>query len=294
MEVNAYAKINLTLEVLGRRADGYHEVRTVLQTVGLADRLHVELAPDLKVSCSVPDLEGEDNLVWRAADTLRRAVGAGKGASIRLEKRIPIGMGLGGGSSDAAATLKALNDLWELDMDDTGLLSIAASLGSDVPFFLRGGTALGQGRGEVITDLPPVPRQWVVLLCPPLLAPETSIDLSHKTARLYSMLSQSDYSDGSLTIRLVNNLKAGQFSAGMLFNVFEQLGPLAFQGFQQRWQDLVRAGAKSVHLSGTGPSLYTTVQSKEECEEILIPLKSKGMKAYGVSTLQPDSALSSS
>ena len=294
MEVNAYAKINLTLEVLGRRADGYHEVRTVLQTVGLADRLHVELAPDLEVKCSVPELVGEGNLVWRAADMLRRAAGTEKGASIRLEKHIPIGMGLGGGSSDAAATLKALNHLWELDLDETGLHSIAASLGSDVPFFLRGGTALGQGRGEVITDLPPAPRQWVVLLCPSLPALDLGIDLRHKTAGLYSMLSPSDYTDGNLTLRLVDKLKAGHFSEWKLFNVFEKIAPLAFQGFQQRWQDLVSAGAKSVHLSGTGPSFYTTVPSKEECEQILTPLKSKGMKAYGVSTTEPEPTLSNS
>ena len=144
-------------------------MRTVLQTIDLADTLHFTLAPELEIECTEPVLGVEDNLVWKAGDSLRKATGCGKGARVLLGKHIPVGMGLGGGSSDAAATLKALNSLWELGLDDARLQSIGASLGADVPFFLRGGTALGEGRGDVIRDLPPISQSWVVLLCPALL-----------------------------------------------------------------------------------------------------------------------------
>ena len=294
METKAYAKINLTLEVLGRRPDGYHEVRTVLQTIDLADRLRFSLAPRLEMDCSAPELRGEDNLVFQAADALRKATGCDKGANIRLEKYIPVGMGLGGGSSDAAATLKALNRFWGLSMGDDELRSIAASLGSDVTFFLQGGTALGEGRGEVIVDLPPMPQRWMVLLCPQSHTTEANASLALKTARLYSMLSHEHYTDGGHTGSLVETLKDGRFSESLLFNVFEQAAPSAFQCLSQVQRVFLEAlpalptsntGARRVHLSGTGPALYAFISSKEEGEGILKSLKSMEMKAYCVSTI---------
>jgi 4-diphosphocytidyl-2-C-methyl-D-erythritol kinase len=279
VEVKAFAKINLSLEVLGRRSDGYHEVKTVLQTVDLADRLYFTPAQDIHLECSVSELNGEDNLVWRAADALRRASGCDKGAKIYLEKNIPVGMGLGGGSSDAAAALKALNHLWGLDVGEKEMQSIAASLGSDVPFFLDGGTALGEGRGEVISALPPMPRSWLVLLCPDL--PLRGEGTPHKTARLYSALTGEHYTDGSHTRKLVDSLEKGMFSPELLFNAFEQVAPLVFRGFE-RMRRFFRV--KRCHLSGSGPGLYTFVSSQEEGAAVLKPLKEMGLEAYCVST----------
>ena len=297
METKAYAKINLTLEVLGHRPDGYHEVRTVLQTIDLADRLQFSLAPRLEMDCSAPELSGEDNLAVQAAAALRNATGCDKGVKVRLEKHIPVGMGLGGGSSDAAATLKALNRLWGLDLGDDELGSIASSLGSDVTFFLRGGTALGEGRGEVIFDLPPSPQRWMVLLCPLSRTPEDIPSPTTKTARLYSMLSHQHHTDGGRTGRLVDALKAGRFSEDLLYNVFEQVAPSAFLCLSQVQGVFLEAlppiptsttGARRVHLSGTGPALYAFVSSKEEGERIVKLLKSMEMKAYCVSTISPN------
>ena len=141
MEVLAYAKVNLTVEILGRRKDGYHEVRTILQTVDLADRLDISKSSRLRVECDEPHLSGKDNLVWRAAEKLAERAGVSPQVRIRIQKRIPVGMGLGGGSSDAAAALLALNRFWELDLGPDELGRTAAELGSDVPFFLTGGTA---------------------------------------------------------------------------------------------------------------------------------------------------------
>ena len=155
IRLQAPAKINLTLEVLGRRADGYHEVRTVLAAVDIADELELSEADGLALTV---EPEGavpvEDNLVLRAAALLRDAAPAGAGAAIVLHKRIPVAGGLGGGSSDAAAALLGLRRLWDLDLSDRTLAELAALLGADVPFFLRGGTALAAGRGEQLTVLP--------------------------------------------------------------------------------------------------------------------------------------------
>ena len=137
----AYAKVNLTLEVLGRREDGYHEVATVLQTVSLYDRLTFAPDSDIRVECSISALSNPDNLAWRAAVALKEATGYASGARITIEKGIPEAMGLGGGSSDAAAALVALNRLWGLGLTAADLEDMGRALGVDVPFLVGGGTA---------------------------------------------------------------------------------------------------------------------------------------------------------
>jgi 4-diphosphocytidyl-2-C-methyl-D-erythritol kinase len=152
--LEAAAKINLALEVLGKRPDGYHEIATVMQTVDLSDRLALEDAEVLELSASAPDIPtDETNLALRAARALRDAAGIERGARITLDKRIPVAAGLGGGSTDAAATLVGLNRLWGLRWPVARLGEVAVTLGMDVPFFLRGGAALGTGRGERLEPL---------------------------------------------------------------------------------------------------------------------------------------------
>lgn len=149
IEISAPAKLNLTLEVVRRRDDGFHELRSVFLALDLVDTITVEGAPSITLSCSDPDLETPENLVWRAAEALRKAAGLRTGALLTLVKRIPVAAGLGGGSSDAASTLLALNALWNLGYPRARLLEIGATLGSDIPFFL--GTsplALVTGRGN--------------------------------------------------------------------------------------------------------------------------------------------------
>lgn len=285
MEVRAYAKINLTLEVLGRRSDGYHEVRTVLQTIGLWDTVRSEQSSKLELECSYPDLAGPDNLVWKAAEALRSYARCEKGARIFLEKRIPAGMGLGGGSSDAAAAILALDHLWELGLDREELRAIAKSLGSDVPFFLsRHGTALGEGRGDLIKELPPLVEQWLVLMCP-----EIQIDATGgKTGYVYSLMREEHYTDSGNTQKFVESLKNGRFAEEHVFNAFELLAPLAFKGFEQSKIDFLGSGASKVHLTGTGPGLYTFVPFREDGEMISGALKNLGLTAYCIQVVQPD------
>lgn len=169
MRVRAFAKINLSLRVLGRRPDGYHELRTVFQSIALHDTLTIRRTRGtLTFSCDDPDCPPDrDNLVWRAAVRVWRASGrrgAPRGVAIRLAKRIPIQAGLGGGSSDAAAVIRALGALWRVSVPRQQ--SIAAALGADIPYFFEGGTALGLERGDAIFPLVDRPPAWVVLVVP--------------------------------------------------------------------------------------------------------------------------------
>jgi 4-diphosphocytidyl-2-C-methyl-D-erythritol kinase len=174
--VRAFAKINLSLRVSDKRADGFHEVQTILQAIDLSDRLICGARRGaFEIVCSTPGVPTDrTNLVWRAAQRLWDAAGregAPRDALIRLHKKIPMQAGLGGGSSDAAAALLALRTVWRLQVADEALLAIAAGLGSDVPFFLVGGTVLGLGRGDEVYPLEALPRWWVVLILPPFGVP---------------------------------------------------------------------------------------------------------------------------
>lgn len=272
MRLRACAKINLTLEVLGRRPDGYHDIASVFQAISLFDTLTLEESESLSLRCSLPDLEGEGNLALKAARALQQATGCRAGASITLEKGIPVAGGLGGGSSDAAATLVGLNRLWRLDLAPSRLAQVAASVGSDVPYFLVGGTALVEGRGERVTPLPPAPPLWVVLL----LAPQSSPGA--KTAQLYSLLQKEHYASGAATRRLVAALREGRFPGEGLVNSFEAVASRAFPFLEEHRGAFLRAGAASVHLTGSGPTLYTLVAAEEEARSLASRLEGAGRR----------------
>ena len=155
ISLKASAKINLFLEILGKREDGYHEIETVMQEIDLVDNLQFEeIQEGVKLKCNNKNIPSdENNLVCKAANLIVNECGIKKGVLISLEKNIPVGAGLGGGSSDAATTLKALNSLWKIGLSDVDLMEFAARLGSDIPFFIKGKTALCSGRGENITPI---------------------------------------------------------------------------------------------------------------------------------------------
>ena len=167
----AFAKINLELRVLGRRPDGYHELRTTFQSIALADTLtFTRTAGSFRIVCDDPACPtGTRNLVWRAAalvwKTARRR-GRPKGVTVQIVKRVPMQAGLGGGSSDAAAALRALPKLWRVKIAPHALRRLASELGADVPYFLEGGTALGLNRGDVLVPLDDIARAWVVIVVP--------------------------------------------------------------------------------------------------------------------------------
>ncbi len=279
LTIRAFAKINLTLEALAKRDDGYHEVATVLQTISLADTLSIETGDTLEFSCSVPGLQSGDNLVLRAAKMLREAAGCARGAHIKLTKGIPIAAGLGSGATDAAAALVGLNRLWETNLPPQRLSEIAAGLGSDVASFIYGGTVLAKGRGEKVAYLPPLQETWLVLLMP-------QIDtIPNKTAQLYAKLDPSHFTSGQFTERLVNHLYEGaSINASLLYNVFEQVAFDFFAGLSGYNSIFMKAGAVTVHLAGAGPCLFTLVSDENSGKAVLSNLEAEGQEAYLVRT----------
>ena len=287
LTLKAYAKINLTLEVLGRRDDGYHEVATIMQTVDLYDTVRLTPAADITLSCDNPALESPNNLAYKAARLLREQRGYAGGVHISIDKAIPVSAGLGGGSSDAATTLNGLNDLWQLDMTPTQLETIAAQLGSDVPFLLKGGTAIGLGRGERIRRLPPADVQWLVIVTPDV---RHKGEAPSKTAALYGMLTHANYTRGFLTRKLEARIRGGgDVPAQFLFNVFDGVAFDAYPGLEQYWTTFSELGAREMHLSGSGPSIYALVPRREVGTAIHLLLRHKhGMNAHLVSAIQPE------
>jgi 4-diphosphocytidyl-2-C-methyl-D-erythritol kinase len=274
------AKINLVLEVLGRRDDGYHDIRSLVQAVSLCDVLAFELADVISLKCSEPSLQTSDNLVIKAAELLREVSGCQRGASIKLEKRIPWGAGLGGGSSDAAATLLALNRLWELKLTTSDLVELAARLGSDVPFFIYGGAAWMEGRGEKVTPLPVSAASWFVLLIPPL--PK----IPDKTKQLYSRLDSGHFTNGHLVDIAVKSWSEDkQIATSLLFNVFDKVAFDAFPGIKAYWERFVEAGATDIHLAGSGPALFAPIDSESKAKEIHLRLSQQKLEGYAVSTV---------
>jgi len=271
--VPAPAKINLTLEVIGRRADGYHEIDSIVQTIGLCDVLHFEAADDLTFYSQMPQWSAAESLSLRAANRIREVTGCSRGACISIEKNIPLRAGLGGESSTAAATLIGLNRLWNLKLTHESLAKIAAELGSDVPFFLYGGTARIRGRGEIVTPLSVSLLAWVVLLIPAVNVPPD------KTAQLYSLVRPEHYSDGTATQRLAARLERGaEIGAAALYNAFDAVATDYF-GLEAWRQQFGPSEAGKVHVAGSGPGLFLLLPDKQRAEQIYAALRGQGLNA---------------
>ena len=280
LTLQAPAKLNLTLEVLGERQDGFHEIRSVIQTVNLCDSLHFQLGQNIEFKSDTPEWIPEESLVSKAASLIRKATGCIKGATIEVDKRIPWLSGLGGDSSDAATILRGLNKLWELGLSLKELLELAAQLSSDASFFLYGGTALAEGRGEIVTPLPSLPHRWVVLMMPPV--PK----LPGKTRQLYASLKASHYTGGQVTDKLIILLNRGrEVASASLFNAFDAVTLDNFAGLGKYREQFLEAGAQEVHLAGSGPALFTLVRDKNRAERIHRNLQKKGLKSYLSDTL---------
>ncbi|MDE2989888.1 MAG: 4-(cytidine 5'-diphospho)-2-C-methyl-D-erythritol kinase [Chloroflexota bacterium] len=243
----APAKVNLGLQITGRRPDGYHELVSVMQTLELADEVSVESAPTVSGRPSLPGLAAEDDLALRAAHLLRGALGVTFGAHVSVDKRIPAAAGLGGGSSDAAAVLMALNRLWGTNVDRERLLQVAAELGSDVPFLVRGGTALATGRGEHLRDLPPAPMRHVVLVRP---------DIALATADVYAELRPSEWSDGSQTRALADAIADGCLPADLLSNDLTAAAIRLAPVVGEILDELRAAGAQPALMAGSGATCF--------------------------------------
>ena len=261
--VEANAKINLTLDILGKRPDGFHEVAMVMQTIGLHDTLVMEKTErDIELSINVPWLKADEkNLAWRAAELIRQEYGLEGGVRIELTKRIPVAAGLAGGSADAAAVLKGMNDLYGLQLDEEKLCELGARLGSDIPFCIMGGTMLATGRGEVLTRLSDMPETWVVLAKP---------RISVSTAWAYQNYDEQGaerHPDNEAIKQAIarGNRKA---VAGLLCNVLESVTIKKYDVIAEYKQMMLDKGAMASMMSGSGPTVFGLAKSREQAEAI--------------------------
>ena len=278
LTVYAPAKINLVLEVLGKHND-YHLISSIVQSIDLFDVLIFQPDEEICFECDEPSLK-RDNLVTQAATLLKESKKCSLGARIELRKHIPWGVGLGGGSSDAAATLLALNKLWELGLALPELVQLASKLGSDVPFFIYKGIALVEGRGEKITPLPSLPLTFFVLLVPPLLK------IPGKTRRMYDNLSTAHYTRGQFVRRTLSSLKQGRLIDHCpMFNVFEEITFAVVPGLDKYRKALEEAGAAKVYLTGSGPCLFALFSTEEEARKLFSRIKKQGLECYLASSL---------
>lgn len=265
MEVQAFAKLNLTLDILGKREDGYHDLRMVMQSITLADTLTLEenQGEGLRVSANLRFLPtGEKNLAAAAALRFWEALGREpEDLDIRIEKRIPVCAGMAGGSSDAAAVLRALNQRSGEPFSPKELARLGERVGSDVPYCVLGGTALAEGRGEVLTPLPPLPRCWVVA-CKP--------DFPISTPELFAQADRVKLRRRPDTAGLVAALEAGDLGgvARRMYNVFEDVLPARlYTRVAEIKNDLIQCGALGANMSGSGPTAFGLFDRLEAAQE---------------------------
>ncbi|MGI5822497.1 MAG: 4-(cytidine 5'-diphospho)-2-C-methyl-D-erythritol kinase [Dethiobacteria bacterium] len=315
LRVEAPAKINLTLEVLYRREDGFHQIRTILQELKLCDTLYLEVLPGSKIElCCTGDSapwsadqgctgggmdhkqpalesgfvpgpagllpQGEGNLAYEAALLLQQRYAPQKGVRIKLIKRIPVAAGLGGGSSDAAAVLSGLNKLWGLSLKKEILQEMGAILGSDVPFFLEGGTALATGRGELVQALPPLPHTKVLLVSPGGLALSAAqvysylnldkIPKENRTAQMVQLLRENLQDCAAIKMLLCNHLELSVF-------------PLQ--------KEVAALKEKLLHLelpallSGSGPTVFALTKDEDRLQQVAAGLAAQGCSVVLTETI---------
>ncbi|MBM7684003.1 4-diphosphocytidyl-2-C-methyl-D-erythritol kinase [Pullulanibacillus pueri] len=264
----APAKINLSLDVLNKRPDGYHEVRMVMTTVDLADRIEFERLETDEIivrstSSYVP--EDERNLAYKAAKLMKQTYGITSGVAIKIVKEIPVAAGLAGGSSDAAATIRGLNKLWKLNLKLNELMALGEKIGSDVPFCINGGTALATGRGEEIKRLPAPPSCWVVLAKPAV---------SVSTAETYRDLDLKDvqHPDVEGMISAIRDQDYHQMCA-QLGNVLESVTIKKRPDVNQIKSLMVRMDADGVLMSGSGPTVFGLTRHESRLNRICNSLK---------------------
>ena len=279
ISLKAPAKVNLFLEILGKRDDGFHEIETIMQEIDLADSLQFEETQEgVTLECNNKNIPAnQDNLVCKAANLILEECGIKKGVLINLEKNIPVGAGLGGGSSDAATTLKALNSLWKVGLNNEELMEFAAKLGSDIPFFINGKTALCRGRGELITPVEVRNRMDYIILFPRVhISTETiyknlKIDLTKKRKDVSFFLDALKYSEVAGISKL-------------LFNRLEEIIFATYPDLLQVKSTLESFDFCGLSISGSGSAFFGLCNNRHQAEVIKSKIELSGMGNVFVAT----------
>ena len=273
----AAAKINLYLDILGRRSDGYHEIESIVQSVRLYDKIILRLkGREIKIRCTHPEVPlDKQNTCYRAAEILLTVLGMRQGLEIEIQKNIPIGSGLGGGSADAAATLIGMRKLFQIDIPFSDLSKLALQSGSDVPFCLLGGTALVRGKGEKIIPLPLLKNGWFILVDP---------GISISTSWVYSRL-QGKLTKKRLNIKLIKELIKKEGMRGVskfpLYNKLEEVVIERFPTLRDIKAKLIEAGATGALMTGSGSTIFAVAEDEERVKSILGRLGRK-VRVYAV------------
>jgi len=279
IQIKSYAKINWTLDVLFKREDGFHELRTIYQAISLHDTLTItETTGPIEIVCEDPRVPcDQTNLAFNAAALLREAAVTSKGARIEIEKRIPVAAGLGGGSSNAASTLLALVKLWQVEIDDRTLFGIAANLGSDVPFFLIGGTALGVGRGEEVYAIEQVQCEHLLLVNPGFGV--STRDAYEKLSRLTRAGSPSNIPFTLLAAKGVRGLPL------VARNDLEESVLAAHPEIAEVKRRLLSLGARHAQMSGSGATVFGVFDNSQAIERAESEARRAGCWAQRVRTI---------
>jgi 4-diphosphocytidyl-2-C-methyl-D-erythritol kinase len=270
VRITAFAKVNLGLRILGKRDDGYHNIESILQTVSLADEIEITKGGrSIALSSDAPDLPtGEPNLCYRAARLFFEEIGRDVGVAIHITKRIPMGAGLGGGSSDAASVLIGLDMLFSSGLGSGQLQAMALRIGSDVSFFLTGGTSWVRGRGERIEPIRPEPSFWYLIVYPGF-----SIDTAWAYGRIKSLTREEDYSSVNIYSFIETASEGGQLE---LHNDFEEVMRIEYPELSQIRELLIAHNARAVSLSGSGSSVFGIFHDGQELNDALADLEEKG------------------
>ncbi len=278
----APAKINLTLDVLGKRDDGYHEVEMIMTMIDLADRISFEeIDKDtIKLESNsgyVPN--DERNLIYKAASLMKDQYKITKGVHIYLEKNIPIAAGLAGGSSDAAATIRGLNKLWKLNLNENELLKLGEAIGSDVPFCIVGGTALVTGRGEKLQRISTMPSGWAII---------AKLPISVSTADVYGALKWEDITEHPNTTAMIKAIEEKDFTriTKLLYNVLEDVTFSLHPTVKNLKNQIKHFGADGVLMSGSGPTVYALVNIESKVNRIYNALRGFCKEVYAVRLLK--------
>lgn len=269
LELKALGKINLGLDILGRRENGYHDVRMVMQTVYLYDRVTLEKTrePGIEISTNLSYLPvNENNIAYKAADLLQREFGIREGIRITLEKHIPVAAGMAGGSSNAAAVLFGMNRMFDLGMSEQGLKDRGVTLGADVPYCIMRGTVLAEGIGEILTPLPPLPKCYVLIAKPPLSA---------STKTVYEKIDQEGIKSHPDIDGILAGLQEGDLRqvSGSMGNVLEQVMLEEHPVLRKIKDVMIEAGALNAMMSGSGPTVFGIFTSRGRAKAAAARLK---------------------
>ena len=258
IKLKTYAKTNLCLDIVGKRSDGYHDLETIMQSLELADELKFCKAPKMSISCNHPSIPvDEGNLAYQAAKRLLSYAGIKSGVRILIDKRIPVAAGLGGGSTNAAGTLLAVNFLYELNLTIHQLISVGKELGADVPFCLVGGTVLATGIGERLRFLSPLKKAYLVLVKP---------ELSISTKSVYAKVDLNNLQDRPDIKRATKGIEMGDLSilADSMGNALEPITSLEHPVVKEIKSAMLSLGAAAAQMCGSGPTVFAFCYSMEQ------------------------------